>query len=75
MDAMNGPHETIEDSVIVDFNLAYQHKYKSLQLKHVFSVQNLFDTQVTFPAYVYRDLNEIPLESDRGISYSFIAQF
>jgi outer membrane cobalamin receptor len=73
----NGPKERIDDSVIVDLNLAYQHKYKKLQLKHVVSIHNISDMFVTFPEYVYRNrnLNEVPLEYERSIFYSLIAHF
>ncbi|WP_069471268.1 TonB-dependent receptor plug domain-containing protein [Candidatus Marithrix sp. Canyon 246] len=72
----NGPEEKIDDSFIFDFNLAYQHKYKNLQLKHVISINNLSDTLVTVPEYVRRNgVNELPLEYERSIFYSLVANF
>ena len=72
-----GPKEKIDESVILDLNFAYEHKFNSFSLKQVFSIQNLTDTQVDFPEYVYRQgLNDVPLESsDRAVFYSLIANF
>lgn len=72
-----GPKSKIGNSVIFDLNFAYQHKFKSFSLKQVFSIQNLTDTQVDFPEYVFRQgLNDVPLEfSDRAVFYSLIANF
>lgn len=72
-----GPMKKIDGSVILDLNFAYQHKFKYFNLKQVFSIQNLTDTQVDFPEYVFRQgLNDVPLESsDRAVFYSLIANF
>jgi len=72
-----GPKEKIDYSVILDLNFAYEHKFKSFSLKQVFSIQNMTDTQVDFPEYVYRQgLNDVPLDSsDRAVFYSLIANF
>lgn len=72
----SGPEEKIDDSFIFDFNLAYQHKYRNLQLKHVMSIHNVSDTLVTVPEYVRRKgVNELPLEYERSIFYSLVANF
>ncbi|MEN8216706.1 MAG: TonB-dependent receptor [Pseudomonadota bacterium] len=75
--SMNGSSsEKVDDSATFDLNFAYQHKYESLKVKHVLSIRNVLDTQVTFPEYVRRNLNEIPQnETDRGIFYSLTADF
>jgi outer membrane cobalamin receptor len=72
-----GPKTKIDDSVILDLNFAYEHKFKTFSLKQVFSIQNLTDIQVDFPEYVFRQgLNDVPLESsDRAVFYSLIANF
>jgi outer membrane cobalamin receptor len=72
-----GPMHKIDDSIILDLNFAYEHQFKTFSLKQVVSIQNLTDTQVDFPEYVFRQgLNDVPLESsDRAIFYSLIANF
>ncbi|MDM8564318.1 TonB-dependent receptor [Candidatus Halobeggiatoa sp. HSG11] len=67
----------VDDYFNLNVNLAYQHKYNSLQFKHVLSLQNLTDTQVTVPEYVRRKkINELPLVgSERSIFYSLIVNF
>ncbi len=76
-DTANSHQESVDSYFNLSFNLAYQHKYKSLQLKHILSVQNLTDTQVAIPEYVRRgELNELPLVgTERGIFYSLLVDF
>jgi outer membrane receptor for ferrienterochelin and colicin len=73
----HGSQAKIGDSISFDLNLAYQHQYKFLQLKHVISIQNVAGTQIAFPEYVRRrSLNELPLAgSERSIFYSLIVNF
>jgi len=74
----NGPQKEIDDAVIFDLNLGYQHKYKNLQLRHVVSIYNLSDTLATFPEYVRhkeKGVNEMPIEYERSIFYSLVANF
>ncbi|MCK5877965.1 MAG: TonB-dependent receptor [Candidatus Marithrix sp.] len=67
----------VDDYFNLNLNFAYQHKYNSLQVKHVLSIQNLTDTQVTVPEYVRRkEINELPLVgSERSLFYSLIVDF
>ncbi len=76
-DSANSHQESVDDYFSLNLNLAYQHKYNSLQLKHVLSMQNLTDAQVAIPEYVRRkEINELPLVgSERSIFYSLIVGF
>lgn len=73
----HGSQTKVDDSISLDVNLAYQHKYQFLQLKHVLSIQNITNTTVTLPEYVRRrSLNELPLSgSDRSLFYTLIVNF
>ncbi|HHB93349.1 MAG TPA: TonB-dependent receptor [Thioploca sp.] len=73
----NSHQESVDSYFNLSFNFAYQHKYKSWQLKHVLSIQNLTDTKVSIPEYVRRgELNELPLVgSERGVFYSLNVGF
>jgi outer membrane receptor for ferrienterochelin and colicin len=77
LSSSQGSQANVSDSLSLDFNLAYQHPYQSLRLKHVMSIQNLTNTPINFPEYVRRkSLNEIPLAgSERGIFYTLIVNF
>ncbi|MDM8569713.1 TonB-dependent receptor, partial [Thiotrichales bacterium HSG1] len=67
----------VDDYFNLNLNFAYQHKYNSLQFKHILSIQNLTGTQVSVPEYVRRKkINELPLVgSERSIFYSLIVDF
>ena len=71
MGPMDGSEDEVDESLTLDLNFIFRHKWRGLPITHAISVNNVLDDDVEFPEYVRRKgLNSVPLETGMTAFYS-----